>query len=282
MSKKKTKEKKLIEQQRLNKKKMLKELRKEIESLESLVKNANAVNRKRKIVKNLKISVRFMQLLAPYILTAGILAGGCKLIGAGFPFYSGDKFKSNLNTMKEFDNLDNIRYEKQYDDFEESNDILSYHSKWEKDDAGFYSRKIEVYNLKKLTEEEIFELFNKDDLNLQDIFGEPISSKTEIKNNVSEEELNDEAYLQAVMYSIDKNDYIMVKETLETNIGVTFLYILVTALTELGVCIIRVQVTDFSFSYHVKKIKSQYKDIDEKELIKKLEIKRNNYNRLTR
>lgn len=276
------KQKRLAEKQRLEKKKMLLQMKKELETLENELKYSKLVNLKISTVKNLKISLRFMQRIAPYVLTAGIMAGGCKLIGGGIPFYSGDTFKINSNTMKEFDSLGNIRYEQQYDDYENSSNILYYYSQWQQGNDGFYSRNVETYKLDELTEEEILKLFAKEDLNLSDVFGEPTSKKRETKNNVTEEELQQKDYLQAIIYNEDENDYIIHKETMGENIAVTVIYLLLTALVELIPLFIRSEISSFDFDDCVREIKRKHPSVDTEELAKKLEIKRSNYDRLTR
>lgn len=276
------KQKRLAEKQRLEKKKMLLQMKKELETLENELKYSKLVNLKISTVKNLKISLRFMQRIAPYVLTAGIMAGGCKLIGGGIPFYSGDTFKINSNTMKEFDSLGNIRYEQQYDDYENSSNILYYYSQWQQGNDGFYSRNVETYKLDELTEEEILKLFAKEDLNLSDVFGEPTSKKRETKNNVTEEELQQKDYLQAIIYNEDENDYIIHKETMGENIAVTVIYLLLTALAELIPLFIRSEISSFDFDDCVREIKRKHPSVGTEELAKKLEIKRSNYDRLTR
>lgn len=276
------KQKRLSENQRLEKKKMLLKMKKEIETLENELKHSKLANLKISTIKNLKISLRFMQRIAPYVLVAGIMAGGCKLVGCGLPFYSGDTFKINLNTMKEFDNLGNIRYEKQYDDYEDSNNILHYYSQWKQGNDGFYSRDVETYELDEFTEEEIQKLFDKEDLKLSDVFGKPASKKKETKNNLTEEDLQQKDYLQAIIYNEDENDYIIHKETVGENVAITIMYLFFTGLVELLPLFIRCEISNFRFRDCVEKIKRKHPAIDEEELQRKLEIKRNNYNRLMR
>ena len=257
-------------------------MKKEIETLENELKYSKLVNLKISTVKNLKISLRFMQRITPYVLSAGIIAGGCKLIGFGLPFYSGDTLKINSNTMKEFDSLGNVRYEQQYDDYANSSNILYYYSQWQPDINGLYTRNVETYKLDELTEEEILKLFNKEDLKLSDIFGKPISKKRETKNNVTEEELQQNDCLKAIIYSKDKNNYILYKETKEENNVITAAYLALTAVVELIPFFIRRNISTFDFDDCVSEIKRKYPAVDTDELIKKLEIRRSNYNRLMR
>ena len=92
------------------KKKLLLEMKKEVEDLERQIKYNKLVNKKNALIRETLINGRRLQWLAPLILTACITAGGAKLIGIGFPFYM-DDIEEFLYTKKEFDNTGNIRYE---------------------------------------------------------------------------------------------------------------------------------------------------------------------------
>ena len=152
---------------RLEQKKFLQQMKKDIENLENKIKFSKFSNLQIRTIRNLKISLRAMQLVAPYVLTAGLIAGGFKLLGS-CPFYR-DIQQQNLNIMKEFDSLGNIRYEEQYNEFSGDSDMLYFYGKWEKSNDGFYTRTVEKYKLKGLTEEEIRGLFEKEKMTLQDI-----------------------------------------------------------------------------------------------------------------
>lgn len=265
---------------RSEQKKLLLQMKKDIEDLEHKIKFSQFSNLKIKTVRNLKISLRAMQLIAPYVLTAGLIAGGFKLLG-GCPFYRDIK-QQNLNTMKEFDNLGNIRYEEQYSDFSSASDMLYFYGKWERSDNGFYTRTVEKYKLEKLTEDEIKDLFEKEKVSLQDILGTPISSFQESNNNVPEEEIEKENYFQAIIYRENEEDYILVRESVSENILITILYICVTGLGELLPLYIRSEVSSFDFENCVSNIKERYQPVDIPTLTKKLKIKRENYDRLMR
>ncbi len=265
---------------RLEQKKFLQQMKKDIENLENKIKFSKFSNLQIRTIRNLKISLRAMQLVAPYVLTAGLIAGGFKLLGS-CPFYR-DIQQQNLNIMKEFDSLGNIRYEEQYNEFSGDSDMLYFYGKWEKSNDGFYTRTVEKYKLKGLTEEEIRGLFEKEKMTLQDILGAPFSSIQESNNNVSEEDIEKENYFQAIIYHEDKEDYIFVRESSSDNILITILYICVTGLGELLPFYIRTECSSFDFENCVSRIKERYQPIDIPVLTKKLEIKRENYDRLMR
>lgn len=274
------KQKRLAEKQRLEKKKMLLEMRKEISKLENEIKHSKIGNTKVYALRGLKIVLRTGQLIAPFVVTAGITISGFAALG-GTPFYR-DKHKQKLEMMKELDSLGNIRYEQQYEEYANSSSVISYYSKWNFVEDNLYSRDIETYALGDITEEQILKLINDDVQSLREILGEPISKKKETKNNLTEEELQSDPFLQAMIYSKFDDDFIMVKESSSDNIAITLLWVLVTVLAELIPIWWRADGSDFDYSYCIRQIKKKHPTIDVEELAKKLEIKRSNYDRLTR
>jgi len=274
------KQKKLTEKQRLEKKKMLLEMQKEINKLEKEIKYSKINNSKIYALRGLKIALRTGQLIAPYAITLGITFGIFSALG-GTPFYR-DKHKQKLEIMKEIDSLGNIRYEQQYGEYENNTSVISYYSKWNYVGNNLYSRDIDTYELSDMTEEQILKLINNNDESLREILSEPISKKKETKNNLSEEELQSDSFLQAVIYSKNDDDFIMVKESSGDNIAFTILWLVVTALAELGPILWRIDGSDFNYVYCIDKIKEKHPTVDVEELTKRLEIKRSNYNRLTR
>lgn len=276
----KSKQKRLKEKQRLEKKKMLLRMKKEIKKLEMEIKHSKISNSNIKALKALKISLRFGQLIAPYAVTAGIVIGGFSILGAT-PFYI-DDHKKKLEMKKEFDSSGNIRYEQQYDAYENSKSTISYYGKWMSQTDGFYSRDVEIYSIGDITEEKIMKLVNQNNISsLQEVLGKPISKKIETKNNLTEKELTEGSYLQAIMYNEFEDDFIMVKESSGDNIGLTVVCLFITLLAEIIPLAWR-SFSHFDFGDCVKEIKRKHPAIDIEKLVKKLEIKRSNYDRLTR
>jgi hypothetical protein len=263
-------------------------MKREIDLLESEIKYSSLVNVRIKAIRNLKITARALQLVAPYAITAGIVAGEFAFLG-DIPFYPNDEWKKYSKIMTEFDNAGNIRTEQQYDSFEVNGDTLDnsdsmlyYYSEWEKSDDGFYSRTVQTYSIKKKSFEDIMELFKKEDLKLEDVLGEPSTNIKETKNNLIEDEIQEKSIIKAVIYEEDKDDYIIHKETVGENIGLSVLYVLVTIFSELAPLYYRSEHSSFDFSDCVDEIKRKYKPLDIDTIIKKLELKRDNYNRMTR
>ena len=273
-----------LEQQKYEKKRLemcryLNRTKEEIERLEKQINDIKVKNKRNNRISNLKVSLRVIQCAYPYILSTGIIFGAFKWLGMT-PFGNNTE-KEYLNTMKEFDSLGNVRYEHQYDDYKSSN-FISYYSKWEQQSDGTYKRNINNYNLKELTEDEILEIFNKENVNIEDIFGEVIAQKSEIKNNLSYEELNKGDFLQATIYSKSKDEYIVIKCDTFDNIGIIIAYLLAIVVSICCVSYTREKWFNYDFSKKIDYIKEKYPKTDVLPYIKQLEIKKNNYDRLTR
>ena len=263
------------------KKKLLLEMKKEVEDLERQIKYNKLVNLKNALIRETLINGRRFVWLAPFILTACITAGGAKLIGAGFPFYM-DDIEEFLYTKKEFDNTGNIRYEEQYGEFNSLTHQINHYTKWEDAGNGFYTRSVESYKLNDITDEKVLSLFEKDNLTISDIFGNKVYSVKETKNNLTEEELMQGEYLEATIYKKDENDYIMVKESIDDNIAMSLLYFLITVFAELIPLFYRLEESKFDYDDAVYKIREKYTKVDVEKVKKLLEIKRDNYNRLVK
>ena len=259
----------------------LEKLEKEKEKLEKELKIQEDKNKKIKALRGLKYSLRFMQLVTPYVVVAGIGLGTFHALGIT-PFIR-DQHKKCLETETQFDSMGNIRYEEQYDNYKNAIASITYYGEWKKDDDGLYKRDIKKYAKKKIDNDTIKEIVEKKDINsLEEIFGDPIARSVEKKNNVTEDELNKKAYLQATTYSKDKDDYILVTENLATNIGTTVLFLVVLLLAEAGVSGLREDFTSFDFDYAISDIRARHRLIDTDELYGQLEDKKSEIEKLAR
>ena len=120
------------------------------------------------------------------------------------------------------DSFDNIKYERQHNSFDNAVATISYVGKWCKK-GNLYSREIKTYNAEKIDEYVITKMVKDIDINsLNDVFGQPISLKTESKKYLADEEILTPPYLEAVIYFELDDDYIIVKEPMENNMFTTF------------------------------------------------------------
>lgn len=280
-NKKRQNEKKRIEQ-----KQMLLKMKKEIETMENEINDYKFEYIKKSTIKNLKITARAFQLVAPYILTAGIVAEIFNISG-NKPFSSNNE-RVYLNTMTEFYSMGNINIKKQYGDFKDSienildnrDSVLYFYSKWEKDSNNSYYRIIEIYSIKNKTYEDVKKILSQDDLEKY-LDGSNYYEK-EIKNDLNIQELNSKNFIKAIVYDKDKNDYIEYKKNIFKNISCSIIYIFLASFCEFIPFYLRSNYSKFDFMKSVNKINEKYKTKDINVLIKKLEIKKNNYDRMMR
>lgn len=280
-NKKRQNEKKRIEQ-----KQMLLKMKKEIETMENEINDYKFEYIKKSTIKNLKITARAFQLVAPYILTAGIVAEIFNISG-NKPFSSNNE-RVYLNTMTEFYSMGNINIKKQYGDFKDSienildnrDSVLYLYSKWEKDSNNSYYRIIEIYSIKNKTYEDVKKILSQDDL--EKYLDDSNYYETEIKNDLNFQELNSKNFIKAIVYDKDKNDYIEYKKNIFKNISCSIIYIFFASFCEFIPFYLRSNYSKFDFMKSVNKINEKYKTKDIDVLIKKLEIKKNNYDRMMR
>ncbi len=262
-------------------KRMLLELEREIKKIEFDIKHSKISNFKIKTLRKLKISLYAVRTISPYLITGGIVFGSFAAFGQA-PFIK-DNVKKELEIKKELDSFGNIRYEEQYDEFLNDESTISYVSRWYAQNDGLYFRKIKTYSINGVGENIVNKIVNDLEINsLEDLFGPPIFEKIEKQNNLSKDEIKKEAYLESITYSKKKDDFIVVKESLENNVLATVLWFLITLFVEIFPYVIRNNNSNGDFEDFVKKVKKEYPLINITELSKNLEIKKHNYERLTR
>ena len=264
---------KQFEQQRV-----LLQINNDIKLIEEQIANFKSINLKNKVIRNLKISVRFFQRVAPYVLVAGLSFYGFKVLGCGFPFLNSD-INQYLRTKKIIDNKGNIIIEGKYRNFLNDSNLMYYYNQWEKIDDEFYKRNILVYELKEIKEDDILALIEKENISLGDVLGEPVFNYIEKRNNISKEELNTLGYLQAIIYDIDRNNYIVTTRTINETIAISLAYVAATILLEFIPFLLRT-FSNFDYNYYISEIEKKYPVVDISVLKERIRVKRETYNRL--
>lgn len=151
---------------------------------------------------------------------------------------------------------------------EKAKSTLTLYSKWQKNNDGLYARKVDTYLIGKKTYEELKDLSAKENLKIQDILGKPIESTEEFKTDIKEEELEQDAYFEATIYSVDKDNYITVKKS----IGQYSAHVLVGAVLYL-MFLIPSEVIGTRISLHLVDINDEYDDLNEM-LINNIELRK--------
>lgn len=266
------------EKRKIERQKLINKMKDEIKYLEDKIIESENNNKRNKKIRLLKTILRSIQLVYPYIIAAGISFGAFKMFDVA-PF-TNNTYEEYLNTMKEIDSLGNIRYEMQYEDYENQKNFITHYSKWEKIDDTQYKRNVTTYNFGDYKEEEILEILKKVPIRVEDCFGSKIIEKTEIKNNISPDELQNDEILQATIYSKSEEEFIVLNFSSEENVGISALFFII-----LGVCCYFVgewrKTTKYHFSNKLADIQEKYPNIDVTPYIKSLNIRKENYKKLT-
>ena len=271
----------LTKEQEEKKKQFIKQFEDDIEHLKYLIDHVDQINHKILLLRRLKMSLVVAQLVAPYVVAAGITFGAFAIFGRT-PFIADDK-KRELHIQNEIDSLGNTRVIEQYDSFDEEKGNITYYEKWERGEDGEYFRNIKKYSIKNLDEAQINDLISHiDSIKLEDILGEATSIQVEKRNHLEEEDINHNPYIQAVFYSKDTNDYITVKEDVGENIAFTILWLIIIFIAAKSTDAVRQKYSSFDYQKSIYLIKEHNPLFYEEILQKKLKIRKDNYNRLMR
>ena len=102
----------------------------ELEDLDNNIKKSSRTNVKVIALRSLKIGARFLQLLAPYVVSAGLIFGLFTLLRIT-PFVIDKDRKAYASVMTEYDNVGNFREERDYHYIGEYQDMIYIYNKWE-------------------------------------------------------------------------------------------------------------------------------------------------------
>jgi len=250
------------EKERLTNQKLLLQLEKEMKKLELSIKHPKLINAKSETIKGLKIGATTIQAITPYLLTVSILTG----------VYW-------ITKTPPFDDKWNKWYiSKNIEGYTPITPTLTYFRDWEKDENNVYCRTIDTYSIEKFSKEDIDKIFEEEKLDLESILGKPIKTREQKSENTTEE-------YSYITVRIDKSGYTIYKEKDPDSIDAhiyTFIYILYCIAFQTLPMYYREMISSFKFRESINIIKEQQQQSGIEALKKKLEIKKENYNRLTR
>lgn len=252
-------------------------LKVEINNLEKLLKNAKAINLKRNIIKNVKITGKIFKVLLPFILIPTATFTMARALNTT-PIKI-DYVKKCQSLKREYDNRNNETIEYTDKLYEESDNQLLYTGKWTKDDE-YYTRENSTYTISTDKVGLVKGLFETDKDRLLEYLGEPTKKQIVLKKNVTPEELEEEPYIKVTTYEPDETYCTIERESTVTNVVFTLMYFVGTgALT--FVTAATFDEPRFTLAGDIFDIKANYLPIDEKALRKKLAIKKEIYESLT-
>ena len=269
------------EKELLKSKKLLLKLKKEMEDIENEIKHQKILNLKIAITRALKINNLRIKQFAPYTIVFILMTGGCKKITGGYPFLLDAQHKKTSHTMTLMDSNGEVEELQQYKKFKNEENIVKIYNKWQKK-GNEYRRIVETYIVDSDSLEKIKKEITNETFNIKELLDTKIQRIEETKEKITAEDLNKPSLTEARIYTEDKEDYIMKKETVLEDIGVTLLYLYILNMSEFGLLMYREINAQESYREKIKRIKIENEYIDKENNIKKLEIRKENYNRLTR
>ena len=183
---------------------LIKKVNDEIEEIEYIIKNEKKINKKNKMIKNLKITKNISLLLMPYIIVPMISYG--VLAGINHSPIILEDIKENQKTIKKIDTLGNYSEYNQYEKVTDTYNVIYFYGRWHQKN-GMYERKIKKYTInsdKVINElinediDEVKELLNDENL-LENNFITDINQEfIETKNDITNEEK--ESYIEIILY----------------------------------------------------------------------------------
>lgn len=261
-------------ERRLYKEELIYKLWEEVDRLEYLIKKYKFLKFRNLLIKRLKVVSKVLKLVTPYLVAVSLVSG--------IYITEHEDNKQYLYTRKKYDEDKNVIYleELQGQDLNLFN-RLSYYGKWRIDEDGSYTRDVLVYDISKLNEEKLLELYDMKDINLDKLFGEPIVKYSETFLYLSSWELVKNNFYRADIYIKDKNEYIILEEEREEDVLLSLISI---ALLIESFAFISLFIGNQSY----KELKETYYNMMNEEdklekidiLKRKLEISRSNYDRV--
>ena len=235
-------------------------VQKKIDSIEGNIKITKRNNFAKSCIRNIKIFGKMIQAVGPYVVAAGLLFGSFVIFG-DIPFYPQEVFKTNC-VQEIIDNHGNVERVDNYQSYPDESKKAFYTTKWVKKIDGRYYRTSIEYNFKDYTLEELKKMAVDPNLNYEEAFGKKVNKKTEVRNEVSEEELAEENTLRIIFPHTEEEDVILSAQDPAPNILFSLLYLALVG--GIYACIIYFRRNESSFDYEddVDDIKSEYEKVD--------------------
>ena len=245
---------------------MLLKMKKDIEKTKWNLEHFDSYKKRQNVLKNLKIYGNVVRVFAPYVLTFGIVTFGFHCV-MGKHLFSHNYIKNDVK-------LDSYNYEEQIKNFNKSVYLFHY-DKWTKEDDQKYYRKVECYSINNLAEYDILDICDK---NIDEILGSPIFTNFEISDSIDE----NEDYYEVISYNKNNQSYRIIKESSGKNILSIILYIVILEFAEVVPFFYYKTFSKFSFNKDEDDLNNRYNNLSKNNLYKILEIKKNNFDRLTK
>lgn len=233
-----------------------------IKNIEKELKEKKEPKKQLQKLKSHKRALKLLEVLKesyPYIISTGVITTVFALLG-GTPLLRDDR-NLPLETKEVLDSLGNNKSILTYTKEVKHHGYISHVSAWIKTDET-YERTIKKYSTEKINNEIVKKVINDETsiTNLEEMFGKPIREEKETRKTLTEEEFNAPEYIEATIYSVDKNDVIKVKEPVWENVMITGLWVIASAWSSYLVSELRDDLTGYSYSTEIEEINDKYEN----------------------
>ena len=249
-----------------------------VKGIDKEINNIKGINRKRTAIKGVKVFGRLLKEALPYVVVAGILFGGQSLI-IDPPFIKQDVVKI-ADYEKTIDNTGATTKKLNYVESDEKSydNLLSYTSKWEKKQDGFYYQTIKEYEFRYQDDvQKVYDNFINENVTdkLEGITQKAKSTKylKKAPDELTPEELAKDDYIKLMYHTHDENDIIIEAQSDSSNTQGNIIYILMVVLA--CACGLTLEnLKGFYIIKYLKELKEKYPSIDIKDLVKLFEEER--------
>lgn len=257
----------------------------DVSKIEYQIKNKKKIDKKNKLIKNLKITKNVTKLSLPYVIVPFISFSIMSMIHKS-PF-SFEKIQEKEKVIRLIDSLGQKSTICQYEKYDDVYNVIYHYNKWEYKD-GQYERTINKYYLdtKKITDEfykksdeEIIEMLNDDNFLENGFIINIYQVMIESKKEISKDELNQGEFLKIIMYYENDEKFILREQTIDENMSDFVKYILVTLVLEVIVKLLQKKEME-KIKQENKEIEEEYVPLDINRLQKILAIRKDNLQRL--
>lgn len=257
-----------------------------VDDINGLIKDINKdikkVNRKNRVmtsIKNIRIFGTCIRFFFPFLIAIGLAFGVHNMCTGDIPFYPQDVFKfahHNENIDKTGIVSDDVVYSNDKSNRGNSAEIIT---KWEQKPDGRWYRAIKTYNsTDNYTLEQLLEYAKDENLNIEKVFGKVDDVKFEVKNSLSQEDIEQGDYLKIIYRHNNEEDVMLLPQDLWPNIGYSVLFLFFLFVTEAGAVMWRGD-SNYDPEKSWKKFEEKYKKIDIEELKKLFAAKKIKFER---
>ena len=253
-----------------------KDIKRQIEVIEKGLEEVRQTNFQRMSIRNIKIFGKILRFFMPFLIATSLSYGLVCLCYEDTPVIN-DYQVVPKHTISVIDNNSSINEEYSYQRGANTWDEIAVYGKWELKDDGKYHRTVTNYKVK-VSLERMKEMIN-DKNAIKDNFLYSGEDSEEISDTIPED-LDNKEYIQATVKYDDRTSYITKERSDDDFIGELIAFIIGFAMLNSVSSIYRSDVSNFSYSRDVNKLKREYRKIDVNDIKRQFKEKRKEFERI--